>query len=53
MDFDNAEDVQDAEMEAEPPKSTKPKKRVTWARESQMEQIFYFEMDENERGRHV
>ncbi|RUS73740.1 hypothetical protein EGW08_018501 [Elysia chlorotica] len=48
LDFGNAEDFQEANVE-EPPKSTKPKKRVSWARESQMEQIFYFEMDENER----
>lgn len=48
LDFDNAEtDMEVAAEEA--PKSMKPKKRVSWARESQMEQIFYFEMDENER----
>ncbi|GFR85142.1 serine/threonine-protein phosphatase 1 regulatory subunit 10 [Elysia marginata] len=48
LDFDNAESIHDASME-EAPKPSKPKKRVSWARESQMEQVFYFEMDENER----
>ncbi|XP_005108983.1 serine/threonine-protein phosphatase 1 regulatory subunit 10 [Aplysia californica] len=30
-------------------KSTKPKKSVSWARESQLEEYFYFELDETER----
>ena len=43
----------DMTMEVDPeskPKSNKPRKNVTWARESYLEEYFYFELDETERG---
>jgi len=42
----------DMTMEVDPeskPKSNKPRKNVTWARESYLEEYFYFELDETER----
>ncbi|XP_059143512.1 serine/threonine-protein phosphatase 1 regulatory subunit 10-like isoform X2 [Physella acuta] len=38
-----------ADIELKPVKAKKPKKNVTWAREANLEEYFYFELDETER----